>query len=587
LRNTCFPEEDIMANLCRAVWVLVGVTLLTGPGFADEPATGGKPLPPGSQGGAGEQPPPPPDQPAAPGTGFNYKISPGTSLTDLLPTPPRCRALIGPVLTDDLAQVPEVAFGQPLFHKAAPQARQAIGRQIAKIMHLNKDRTDGFMEALASRRPDMSGLPLVMGDACRMKAERSRQFRIAVDSVRAAQANALGALMPDMKGGGFGPQMPGGPGGPPGGGFGFSGPGFPGGGGVSGVVRTSGGVDAAGLAAILQQVATGQPAVPSSTADAFWDLYLATCRQDDKANARADKVEREHIALARIAALMQILAPESAGHRKGLVKYLGGVPHVEATRAIARLAIFSAEEEVREAAVEALKVRRENDYTCVLVDGLRYPWPPVAKRSAEVLVKLDRQDVVPQLIDALETPDPRLPVREEVDGNSVSVVRELVKLNHHRNCLLCHAPGESISQFKGKEPPAMPDVPVGAIPIPGEPLPTPSQGYQPQPQDLIVRLDVTYLRQDFSAMLPVPDANPWPTQQRFDFMVRTRLLSEPEAAVFQEKLQKREPGSVTPYERAILAALRDLTGRDTEPTAAAWRKMLGLASPARSGRAIP
>ena len=97
-------------------------------------------------------------------------------------------------------------------------------------------------------------------------------------------------------------------------------------------------------------------------------------------SSRADAALREHVTVARIAALMQMLAAESAEMRLGLVKYLTGVPHVEATRALAKLAIFSSEEDVRLAAIESLKVRREKDYTDILVKGLRYPWPAVAKR---------------------------------------------------------------------------------------------------------------------------------------------------------------------------------------------------------------
>ena len=52
--------------------------------------------------------------------------------------------------------------------------------------------------------------------------------------------------------------------------------------------------------------------------------------------------------------------------------------------------------------------------------------------------------------------------------------------------------------------------------------------------------------------------------------------SKEEAAVYQEKLGKREPGVLSPYHRTALATLRDLTGRDTEPTAQAWRKLLTL-----------
>jgi len=55
---------------------------------------------------------------------------------------------------------------------------------------------------------------------------------------------------------------------------------------------------------------------------------------------------------------MQMLPVESPEIRLGLVKYLTGMPYVESTRALAKLAIFSAEEEVRNAAIDSLKVRR-------------------------------------------------------------------------------------------------------------------------------------------------------------------------------------------------------------------------------------
>ncbi len=33
----------------------------------------------------------------------------------------------------------------------------------------------------------------------------------------------------------------------------------------------------------------------------------------------------------------------------------------------------------------------------------------------------------------------------------------------------------------------------------------------------------------------VPDANPWPEMQRFDFLVRTRRLTAEEAAAYREQ----------------------------------------------------
>jgi hypothetical protein len=192
----------------------------------------------------------------------------------------------------------------------------------------------------------------------------------------------------------------------------------------------------------------------------------------------------------------------------------------------------------------------------------------VARRAAEAIVKLERNDLVPQLIEVLEQPDPRSPVTREVKGKSVPVVRELVRINHHRSCLRCHAPGNT-----GK---VSADAVTAEVPVPGQPLNPPSGGYNTSQPDILVRVDVTYLRQDFSALLAVADANPWPEMQRFDFLVRTRVLSDEEATSYREKLKPRESGEFSPYQRAALAALRELTGRDTEPTPDAWRRLLKL-----------
>jgi hypothetical protein len=265
---------------------------------------------------------------------------------------------------------------------------------------------------------------------------------------------------------------------------------------------------------------------------------------------------------------MQVLAPESAGIRLGLVKHLSTIAHVEATRALARMVIFSADDEIRHAATDALKVRRERDYTDILLSGLRYPLPDVARRASEALIRLERTDLVAQLVDLLDEPDPRAPVVKEVNHKQVATVRELVRINHHRNCLLCHAPGNTGT--------VAPETLTAAVPVPSEPLPLPSQGYQNSSPDLLVRLDVTYLRQDFSLFQAVADANPWPEMQRFDFLVRTRVLQESETAAYREKLKNLEPGRISPYHRAALAALRELTGRDTEPNANAWRRLLNL-----------
>jgi hypothetical protein len=118
-------------------------------------------------------------------------------------------------------------------------------------------------------------------------------------------------------------------------------------------------------------------------------------------------------------------------------------------------------------------------------------------------------------------------------------------------------------------------VTTAEVPRPDQPLPLPSDGYNNSIPEVLVRLDLTYLRQDFSLLQPVADANPWPEMQRFDFLVRNRVLTDEEVKVFPAP----KAGVLSPYQRYALAALRELTGRDTTPTPEAWRKLLEL--PAR------
>jgi len=65
--------------------------------------------------------------------------------------------------------------------------------------------------------------------------------------------------------------------------------------------------------------------------------------------------------------------------------------------------------------------------------------------------------------------------------------------------------------------------------------------------------------------------------QRFDFLVRTRILTEAEAKKYEAEFAKVEKNS--PYRQAALTALRALTGLVAEPTAEAWRKVLAQKKP--------
>lgn len=438
-------------------------------------------------------------------------------------------------LSNDLSEVPEVDFYDSTMREwlRTPSQRlkftDSLRRDVMQIHAANGKTTDGYMATLLDARSDLEGLPLTLGDACRMPPEKSRQFQAAMATLR----EMLGSP------GQFGRQSDGGSRGdlaPP---TASSPPGQP----------------------QFKQMATASHA---RFVQEFWERYSR--------RARSKHADSQSLS-AQIRALMQMLGPESAEMREGLAKYLAGVQHVEATRALARLAIFSEEENVHKAAVDALKLRRERDYSDILLLGLRYPYPAVAKRTTDSMIQLERKDLIPELIAVLDTPDPRMPEPGDVAKGKSPSVRELVRINHLRNCLLCHAPLQ--------EDEARQDLITGPIPVPSAP-PTPAYYTNPsppttnQPPAFLVRADVTYIRQDFSVMLPVADPPPWPQKQRFDFVVRTRALSSKEAEAYVLALSTQRAGELSAYQRAVVSALRALSGRNTAPTAEAWRKLLEL-----------
>jgi len=126
---------------------------------------------------------------------------------------------------------------------------------------------------------------------------------------------------------------------------------------------------------------------------------------------------------------------------------------------------------------------------------------------------------------------------------------------------------------------------TGQTPVPGEGLPIRDFRYDPfatEFPDLLVRADVTYLRQDFSLLQHVAHADPWPTLQRFDYLVRTRVLNSDEAQDLHKKLAARS--DFAEHRHTALAALRGLTGVDAGESADAWRDVLWTAAAWRTAR---
>lgn len=253
---------------------------------------------------------------------FTFKIDPKTPVGELLPTPPDPSPAPLPWLVKDLKHVPEVRYQKapgpkeiPLpdpvpkriagFVRGDPRANpemaalhdktmEAIAHGLAKINHLNKEGTDHFMKVLLENRPDLAGLPWAMGDACRTSKERSQAFLLEVSMLQ----NALASLAePESK--------------------------------------TS--------------------ATPKDQASLFWKTYRALLEGDRAADLKM--LPDGECLPPRIAALMQMLGPQSAEFRIGLVMFLHRIDHPDAGRALARLAVYSLEKEVRTQALAALKER--------------------------------------------------------------------------------------------------------------------------------------------------------------------------------------------------------------------------------------
>ncbi len=224
------------------------------------------------------------------------------------------------------------------------------------------------------------------------------------------------------------------------------------------------------------------------------------------------------------------------------------------------------------------------------MQGLRYPWPEITKNAAQVIVKLKREDMVDDLVDFLDEGDPCAPFEQEKKGEKVMVVRELVRLNHHHNCITCHAPATSDPDFNKNG--WTKDFVAAHVTIPGQDfasLPT-GFGYSAGGSrfpDLAVRVDVTYLRQDFSLMQKVENGMSGKAEERFDFLVRTRELTQSEAKAYESWRERQGRNYRSPNHQAAVAALRQLTNATAESTAAAWRAQISGMAGNVTQRVVP
>ncbi len=220
-----------------------------------------------------------------------------------------------------------------------------------------------------------------------------------------------------------------------------------------------------------------------------------------------DSKDNKWLKSESVPVLMQMLMAESSAVREILAEHLSRIPGKTATVALAQLALFDLHPPVRARAINALVDRPVKDYRQTLLKGFEHPWPVVADHAAEAVVALKMKDAVRILATLLDKPDPRAPYGKP--NSNERFVKELVRVNHLRNCILCHAPSFRVS-----------DKVRGVVPPTNQPL---SPAYYAPAKGIFVRADVTYLKQDFSTMLTVAKPGKWPTVQRFDFFIRERF----------------------------------------------------------------
>jgi hypothetical protein len=318
---------------------------------------------------------------------------------------------------------------------------------------------------------------------------------------------------------------------------------------LSAAVRTA--LDGARLTAAEAPV--GLPA-----AQAFW-ANLRQHTQEQKLARQTDMMRR---------AVEQVVLAEHAGLRLSVVQHLRPAADGQTTVALARRAVFDPDDQVRGEALAALADRPGQDYRDVLLGALRYPWPPVAQQAAEAIARLKPRGTVAPLVRLLDEPDPDTPFVRKAGGKDEVVRRELVRVNHLRNCLLCHAPSSDQR-----------DPVRSVVPVPGEPVPSSFGAYLSSPgAGVFVRADITYLRQDFSVPQPVEQPGTWPARQRYDYVVRTRPLTAAERTAWEARGKPAASSQPSPYRRAVLYALCALTGEYAGPRAADWRRLVPGAS---------
>jgi hypothetical protein len=201
--------------------------------------------------------------------------------------------------------------------------------------------------------------------------------------------------------------------------------------------------------------------------------------------------------------------------------------------------------------VEALRSRDRNRVGALLMEWARYPWERAVEHACEAMVELGMKENLPGLAVLLAEPDPDAPFQVKVPGTRGGVYyrQEIVRVNHLKNCLMCHP-----ASFRENE------MVRGAVPDENRILPpptTPAYYKGHGPNTIQVSATTTYLKQDFSLVQPVEQPGLWPTVQRFDYFVSMRQVD-------RSAVRAYSPNGQSAFKNALRFAIRELAGADRE-----------------------
>ena len=403
------------------------------------------------------------------------------------------------LLVEYLRRVPEA----DLHTDYAKKSNADLAAAAKTIVSATKDDPDRFVRDLKKNRPDLAGLPFLMGKDCTKDAKQARDLQTNSLFIRMAMTQAIRDAQDWSR----------------------------------------------------KTIHKSQPEHRSTQAAIFWD----------EIGVRHFKGA---IGNAALPAFKQILMAESPEYRVPLIKRLKDIKEDVAVKTLVDFAVFDPSPEVRQAALVALRDRPAESYRQQLLTSLRYPWAPAVQHAAEAVVVLGLNDTVPTLAAMLDEPDPTTPYVVQDGRSQKTMVRELVRVNHHRNCMLCHAPVDEAVVNDPKSSRTLRELPLGPVTSMQDTLPPSSTTiyYSTRPGITVVRADITYLRQDFSVQLNVDKRGKWPEMQRYDFFVRTREATPQDLAQLAPTL------GVSDFKEAILIGLRGLTGRNNAPNSQAWSR---------------